>query len=113
MTEWAEGDNRFDRPGEAFLLAREDSIVVGMCGLNVDPFLTDPEVGRLRHLYVLGEHRRRGIGSQLVDGCLTIAQASFRRVRLRTMDPGASAFYESLGFDRTDEPDATHALVLP
>ena len=108
--EWVEGANRFDRPGEAFFLAQEDSTVVGMCGLNVDPYLDEPDVGRLRHLYVLESRRRGGVGSRLVDECLGIGRASFQRVRLRTMDPGASAFYEALGFARTGEPDATHTL---
>lgn len=40
------------------------------------------------------------------------AATTFARVRLRTSNPTADRFYRHLGFDRTDEPDATHLLRL-
>src|SRR4051794_11823181 len=63
---WRSGRNRFDRPGEALFLAREDGTVVGVCGLNVDPYLGDPAVRRVRHLYVAVGHQRQGIGTGLI-----------------------------------------------
>ncbi|MDJ0953267.1 MAG: GNAT family N-acetyltransferase [Acidimicrobiia bacterium] len=107
--EWASGTNRFDRPGERFLLARAAAVTVGMCGLNIDPFAGDPTIGRIRHLYVAPEHRRRGIGRRLVADCLDAAKPTFVRVRLRTFDPDAAAFYLALGFAAVDEEDATHS----
>ncbi len=107
--EWQSGANRFDRDGEAFFLATVDGEPVGMCGLNVDPFTPDPAVGRIRHLYVAPGHRRQGVGSRLVASCLELAIGRFHRVRLRTFDPDAGAFYERMGFSRTTEADATHA----
>ena len=64
--EWTSGVNRFDRPGEVLFVARLAEQVVGVCGLNVDPYATGPNVGRVRHLYVLAARRRLGVGRRLV-----------------------------------------------
>ncbi len=111
VEEWIDGSNRFDRPGEHLFVARVDTTVVGMCGLNIDPYVDDPDVGRLRHLYVAPEWRRHGVATGLVRDCLASAK-SFGRVRVRTFDKGAAAFYLALGFREVDEPDATHATKL-
>ena len=110
--EWDSGVNRFDAPGEGLFVALTASDVVGLCGLNADPFVEDPMIGRLRHLYVAPLWRRRGIGRSLVDTCLDLATGHFERVRLRTFDEGAARFYEAIGFRRIEEPDATHAITL-
>jgi hypothetical protein len=82
VTAWDSGANRFQRPGEALFVARDGDRVVGVCGLNIVPF-AGPNVGRVRHLYVLAEYRRRG----------------------------AARFYEAVGFRPVaDDPHCTHAL---
>ena len=111
-TEWASGVNRFDRPGEALFAARAGSRVIGMCGLNVDPYTTAPRVGRVRHLYVLEAHRCDGVGRRLVEAVIEAARGSFDRLRLRTNNPAAARLYEALGFSRCSEADCTHALDL-
>ena len=109
VNEWESGDNRFDRPGEALFAAVADGRVVGVCGLNVDPYLPGGRVGRVRHLYVAAAFRRRGIGAGLVEAVIRTAHGTFDRLRLRTDSEPAARFYESLGFRRTDdEPDGTH-----
>lgn len=110
--DWSSGENRFDDPGEGFFVAYRGATIVGMCGLNSDPYLDDPAVGRLRHLYVAPEHRRIGLGRQLVECCLDLAPPRFDRVRLRTFETPASLFYEMIGFRLVDEPDATHSIDL-
>jgi hypothetical protein len=42
------------RPGEALFVARVGERVVGVCGLNVDPYTAEPRVGRVRHLTCRG-----------------------------------------------------------
>jgi len=111
-TEWADRTNRFDGPGEGFLIAHLGKELVGMCGLNIDPFLSDPRVGRLRHLYVDPAQRRRGIAARLVFACLDLASDSFDRVRLRTYDPTAIEFYLATGFAPVAEPSATHTTTI-
>ncbi len=107
--EWSAGTNRFDHPGEVFLIARSKGRLVGVCGLNRDPFVSDASVGRLRRLYVLPSARRLGIARALTQLALRAARQSFSVVRLRTFASEASAFYRTLGFVAIDDdPDASH-----
>ncbi len=111
VQEWETGVNRFDRPGEALFVARVGDDVVGVCGLNVDPYADDPKIGRVRHLYVLVPHRRSGVGEQLVADVLEAARGRFKRLHLRTTNPTAARLYERLGFRRTfGARDRTHML---
>ena len=110
--DWISGENRFDRLGEKLLRARMDGRLVGLGGLNIDPFAQAARVGRLRHLYVIRDARRLGIGGALVRQILATAPPHFSIVRLRTDSPDAAAFYVRLGFHPTDEVGATHVLPL-
>jgi len=114
LDEWNAGVNRFDLPGEALFVAREADAVVGVCGLNVDPYValgTGPRVGRVRHLYVLSTRRRLGIGAQLLGEVLRAARGSFDRLRLRTSNPAAAALYARVGFRPAgEEPHSTHII---
>ena len=113
VDDWRDGTNRFGRPGENLYLATLEGEVVGVCGLNIDPYLDDPRVGRVRRLYVSTAHRRRGLGSLLVSCVIDDARQSFNILRLRTHNPIAAAFYEAQGFVRVDDDDVcTHQLVL-
>jgi GNAT superfamily N-acetyltransferase len=94
------------------LAARIDTELMGVCALYRDPFLDDPEVARLRHLYVAARARRAGIGRRLVEEAILRAGGRFRRIRLRTDSKAAAALYAALGFSRTTEPNATHTLSL-
>jgi GNAT superfamily N-acetyltransferase len=111
--EWATGVNRFDRPGEALFVARDDGRVVGVGGLNLDPYAAEPTVGRVRHLYVLTVYRRLGIGRRLVEEIVETARGRFERLRLSTSNPEAARLYERLGFrPRAGVAHCTHALEM-
>jgi ribosomal protein S18 acetylase RimI-like enzyme len=111
--EWASGANRFDRPGEALFAARTDGHLTGACGLNVDPYTPAPGVGRVRHLYVLTDYRRLGVGRRLVEQVLDAARGRFERLRLSTQNPAAAQLYERLGFERRiGAPDHTHLMEI-
>ncbi|HET7341861.1 MAG TPA: GNAT family N-acetyltransferase [Methylomirabilota bacterium] len=113
VDEWAGGVTRFDGPGEALFVAREGEAVVGVCGLSVDPYAGRPEVGRVRHLYVMPAHRRRATGEVLVNAVITAARGRFTRLHLRTNNPAAARLYERLGFRPTPgAADHTHMLAL-
>src|SRR5262245_15429634 len=101
--EWASGTNRFARPGEALFGARVGGELVGVCGLNVDPYATLDRDGRVRHLYVRVSHRRLGVGGRLVEAIVDAARGRFDRLRLRTSNPEAARLYERLGFHRRDD----------
>jgi GNAT superfamily N-acetyltransferase len=113
VEDWADGSNRFARPGEALFAAVGGGRIVGLCGLNCDPFCLDGRVGRIRHLYVAEAYRRRGIGRLLVAAVVTAAHNAFDRLRLRTDHEPAARFYEALGFRRCNgEPKCTHVMEL-
>jgi GNAT superfamily N-acetyltransferase len=113
VEEWRSGRNRFDQPGEALFAARSAGRLVGVCGLNRDPYVDDPRVGRVRHLYVAAAVRGGGVGRRLVEAVIEAARPHFQRLRLRTDCPIAAGFYQSLGFAATPgDPTATHAREL-
>jgi GNAT superfamily N-acetyltransferase len=113
VDEWASGANRFDRSGEALFAARIDGRLVGVCGLNVDPYSAEPRLGRVRHLYVLSAYRRHGIGRQLVARVVATAQGRFDRLRLSTGNPVAARFYERTGFRSDEAAHCTHVMSVP
>lgn len=111
VQDWRDGVNRFDRPGEVVLEARLGNRLVALGGLNRDPYIEDPAVGRIRHVYVSPDARGVGVGSQLVMALVEHARAGFHRVRLRAGPQRAAGFYLALGFSETpDEPDSTHEV---
>jgi GNAT superfamily N-acetyltransferase len=114
VDEWASGVNRFDRPGEILLAAWRGHELVGVGGLNVDPYAGTARVGRVRHVYVLSTYRRLGIGALLVAEIIDAAQGRFGSLRLRTLNPDAAQLYERLGFRRRDGvAECTHVLEIP
>ena len=112
VTEWRDGSNRFDRPGEVLAEIRCEEALCGVGGLNVDPYVDDPTLGRIRHVYVHPAWRRQGVGGILVGFLMTHAHGCFHRVRLRSLKLPGPSFYASLGFSSTDEPNATHEMWL-
>lgn len=110
VRDWESGQNCFDEPGEVFFGAYLDEQLVGFGGLNRDPYLNAPEIGRVRHVYVAPKHRNLGIGTQLIGRILESAPQTFTEIRLRTKDAGS--FYERLGFRRAESDTATHVLDM-
>jgi GNAT superfamily N-acetyltransferase len=101
----------YTRPSHVLLGAYGDDLI-GVCGLTPDPYLgiVTPPVGRVRHLYVMPEYRRVGVGRALVEAIVAAARPHYACLRLRTTTVQARAFYQTLGFLPTHEPDATHVL---
>ena len=112
VDEWADGSNRFERPGEALFGAWVDGRLVGVCGLNVDPYVRDDRVGRVRHLYVLAASRRLGVGRVLVERVVETAHGRFDTLRLSTNNPAAARLYEALGFRPAGGSHCTHVRDL-
>jgi len=98
LREWEEGKMRFDRSGELLLAAYHDASIVAIGGLTADPYTGAPTLGRLRHIYVRPDARRRGIGRRLVQALEQSAQHTYRGLVLRTDRSGAARFYELLGY---------------
>ncbi|WP_049723850.1 GNAT family N-acetyltransferase [Gilvimarinus polysaccharolyticus] len=109
---YIDGTNTFSRPGEGLFVVRLGSKLVGICGLNIDPYQESAEVGRLRHLYVAETHRLKGVGRKLVSEVEVHAQGTFDSLQLYTSDPKSSAFYLALGYKKGGIGKASHAKQL-
>lgn len=110
--EWVSGVQRFDRPGEFLLGAFLGGQLAGVGGVSRDPYDPQPELGRIRHVYVLERLRGQGIGRALMAAIIERAKADFSLLRLRTRAQAAFRLYESIGFVRSDLADETHRLRL-
>jgi GNAT superfamily N-acetyltransferase len=112
LHDWRSGENRFDQPGEIFLGAFDNDVLIAVGGLNRDPFVGDPSIGRIRRVYVRSAWRNKGVGRALVTALIDHARCHFSGLRLRAENPAAARLYERLGFLPIDDPHATHSLHL-
>ncbi|MCC6617070.1 MAG: GNAT family N-acetyltransferase [Anaerolineae bacterium] len=111
--EYADGRNRFDQPGAVLLGIFDGQRIIAVGGLHPDPYLERPDVGRIRHVYVLDAYRRSGVGRALMAALIDHARRHFNLLTLRTLSADASAFYVALDFAVTDAiPHATHVMHL-
>lgn len=112
INDWMTGVNRFDYPGEALFTAWQNDRIVGICGLNCDPYSDLSKTARVRHLYVMQDNRRQGVGRRLVHQVIQTAVLNFERLHVRTTDVIAAQFYQSLGFAPCNNEFVTHVLHL-
>jgi ribosomal-protein-alanine N-acetyltransferase len=89
-----------------FISGPESSVVVARRERQIAAFAImhfGDEVAHLNLLAVAAEHRRQGLGRQLMDWLtVTAIEAGVFRINLelRTRNESARIFYECLGFDR-------------
>jgi GNAT superfamily N-acetyltransferase len=113
IDDWESGLNRFDRPGEILLSAYADRALIGVCGLNCDPYELSGRVGRVRRPYVLSQYRCQGVGRALIGRIVAEAKLGFDRLQVRTGDSIADRFFCALGFTpSSDSENYTHWLDL-
>ncbi|MEM8778035.1 MAG: GNAT family N-acetyltransferase [Cyanobacteria bacterium P01_G01_bin.49] len=113
ILDYRSGFNCFDKSGEVLLTASVQGAVVGIGGLNRDPYFNDSNVGRVRHLYVKSMWQRRGIGHLLVNSLIYEAHQHYRLLTLRTNMAAADKFYQKLGFKTQPRWEhTTHHLQL-
>jgi GNAT superfamily N-acetyltransferase len=72
--------------------------VVAVGGLNIDPYYDSPSVGRIRHLYVHPDFRRRGVGARLMAIIEEHGGTFFGSLQLFTASTIAARFYEALDY---------------
>ena len=107
------GVQTFSEPGAALLGIFEEEACLAIGGVHPDPYLNDPQIGRIRHVYVLPDYRRHGLGRQLMTALIDHASGHFSTLTLRTLTKEAAAFYVSLGFSDVPRYDqATHWLDI-
>lgn len=110
--EWDKGNNRFNEPGEKLFGCMDNAELVGIGGLNRDPFESRSEIGRIRRVYVRPAWRNKRVGQTLVHTLIEYARTNFTELHLRTDNPTAARLYERVGFSRRPTLSATHVLYL-
>ena len=75
----------------------EPGHVAGCCTLHI----VDEDLAEIRSLAVVESHRRRGIGRELVNACISEAkELGIRKLFTLTVE---AAFFESMGFQSVDK----------
>jgi GNAT superfamily N-acetyltransferase len=109
--EWADGTNRFDRPGEALVAAYDAGQLVGMGAMSQDPYVAGAL--RMRRFYVSSRHRRRGIGRAIAGALLERVETAGKTITLDAPQAEAARFWEALGFIRDERDGHTHLRTEP
>ena len=108
--DWASGDQRFDRDGEALLGALLAGDLAGIGGLSVESAATEP-ARRVRRFYVRPAFRRQGVARTLASA---LVQEALDQVDLLTCNatasPAAAPFWEAQGFSPDTSGPWTHVL---
>ena len=99
---------RLDAADEFFMCVTEQERIVGVGGITPDPYIAEPDVGRVRHVYIYPEARRAGLGRELLVALEQRALRTYGTLRLRTDTPSAALFYEALGYRPIVNRHATH-----
>ena len=110
--EWRSGENRFDAPGEMLYGCIDQTELIAIGGLNIDPYAGHSDVGRVRRVYVRPAWRNKGIGETLVRTLIEKARTHFVCLHLRTDNRTAARLYERIGFSRSSNLHSTHVLIL-
>ncbi|UOR12886.1 GNAT family N-acetyltransferase [Halobacillus amylolyticus] len=108
------GTNTFKAPGESLYgVFNNDGALIAIGGLNIDPYLHEQKIGRLRRFYVSRAYRRNGIGTVLLKEIIRNAKLFYKVLVLHTDTEQADKFYTSLGFLRKNTyPKSTHFMNL-
>jgi ribosomal protein S18 acetylase RimI-like enzyme len=102
MDEWKTG-NTFSKKGEKFWAFVIEGEPIAMGGINVDPFIDDEGVGRVRHIYVANKYRRQGLAKEMLHLIIDRAKEYFKTLRLSTRNSIAGEMYKSFGFEFVGE----------
>ena len=111
-SEWEDGRNRFNAPGETLIGCTDQGLLVAVGGLNRNPFDGPDSIGRIRRVYVRPAWRNQGVGQALLHALIASARSAFTTLHLRTDNPAAARLYERIGFAPSALPNATHILHL-
>ncbi len=114
--EFESGTNTFAKQGEALFEARKGAVLVGIGGLNRDPYVSSDDglgIGRIRRLYVAPSARRLGVARLLMSAIEQSARATFATLRLRTDTEQGALFYARLGYTAiANDDNASHVKQI-
>ncbi|WP_242252706.1 GNAT family N-acetyltransferase [Bacillus cereus group sp. BfR-BA-01379] len=105
--------NTFNKIGECLYGIFQGEKLIGIGGLNEDPYTENNKVGRLRRFYISKDYRRIGLGNLLLNRLLSHAEKYFNVVVLRTDTKQGGAFYTANGFVKGEfYKESSHYKVL-
>ncbi|ASP38797.1 GNAT family N-acetyltransferase [Bacterioplanes sanyensis] len=112
ISEFTQGKNRFDGDGEALFAAYLDGELVGIGGVNQDPYRCNADIGRVRRLYVMNHARSLGVGKALMQEIEQHASQYFDELQLFTDTSAAANFYSALGYSPVGLENISHQKAL-
>ncbi len=112
IDEWNSGKNNFMKDGEVLFGAYIHNECIGIVGINIDPYTDNPNLGRVRHLYVSPQFRGQGVGRQILKRIIHHAELHFTDIRLYTNNNIASGLYETSGFQPSKKYKESHVMKL-
>ncbi|PQZ57973.1 GNAT family N-acetyltransferase [Bacillus sp. MYb209] len=98
INEYESKRNTFSKTGECLYGIFRGETLIGIGGLNQDPYTKDKKIGRLRRFYIARDYRRKGLGRLLLGRILSDAKTYFTIVVLHTDTEQGDQFYTSSGF---------------
>ncbi|MFJ7762638.1 GNAT family N-acetyltransferase [Bacillus toyonensis] len=98
INEYENKINVFNKTGEYLYGIFQGEKLIGIGGLNEDPYTENNKIGRVRRFYIAKEYRRKGLGRLLLVRILSDAKKYFNIVVLNTDTEQGDKFYTSGGF---------------
>lgn len=95
INEYESKRNTFSNTGECLYGIFRGDTLIGIGGLNQDPYTKDNKIGRLRRLK---DYRRIGLGKLLLKKLLRHAEKYFHVVVLHSDTKQGEEFYSANGF---------------
>lgn len=84
INEYENKINVFNKTGEYLYGIFQGEKLIGIGGLNEDPYTENNKIGRVRRFYIAKEYRRKGLGRLLLVRILSDAKKYFNIVVLNT-----------------------------
>ncbi|MES9691739.1 N-acetyltransferase [Bacillus toyonensis] len=113
INEYENKINVFNKTGECLYGIFQGEKLIGIGGLNEDPYTENNKIGRVRRFYIATEYRRKGLGRLLLVRILSDAKKYFNIVVLNTDTEQGDKFYTSGGFVKGKKyVGASHYLNL-
>ncbi|MDA2516308.1 GNAT family N-acetyltransferase [Bacillus cereus] len=98
INEYKNEINTFNKTGECLYGIFRGDMLIGVGGLNEDPYTKDNKIGRLRRFYISKDFRRIGLGNLLLNQLLCHAEKYFEVIVLHADTKQGDAFYTANGF---------------
>ncbi|PEY25750.1 GNAT family N-acetyltransferase [Bacillus anthracis] len=98
ISEYENKINTFNKTGECLYGIFQGKKLIGIVGLNEDPYTENNKIGRLRRFYIAKDYCRIGLGKLLLNQLLSHAEKYFKVVVLHTDTKQGDAFYNANGF---------------